>query len=78
MEESHGDVKNVQFIEYVHGCRSHGRLFKKLTLELKLNIVIGLHQMNNEWKTIRSTGKNTHRGPCPGINRGQATSVLVL
>lgn len=78
MEESHGDVKNVQFIEDVHGCRSHGGLFKKLTLELKLNIVIGLHQMNNEWKTIRSTGKNTHRGPCPGINRGQATSVLVL
>ena len=52
MEESHGEVKNVQFIEDVHGCRNHGRLFKKLTLELKLNIVIGLHQMNNEWKTI--------------------------
>ena len=78
MEESHGDLKNVQFIEDVHGCRSHGRLFKKLTLEMKLNIVIGLHQMNHEWKTIRSTGKNIHRGRCPGINRRQATGMLML
>ena len=78
MEESHGDVKNAQFIEDVHGCRSRGRLFKKLTLELKLNTVIGLHQMNHEWKTVRSTGKNIHRGRCPGINRRQATGMLML
>lgn len=35
-----------------------GDCFKELTLELKPSIVIGLHQMNNGWKTILSTGKN--------------------
>ena len=52
MEESHGDVKMSSSLKMCMDVEIMGDFLKNLTLELKLNIVIGLHQMNNEWKTI--------------------------
>lgn len=54
MEEDHADVKNIG-TQDEHGIvAAMGNFFKELILELKLNIVLEVHQMKNGYKMILS------------------------